>query len=145
MPLPGREFSMTHEPGEWINLRDPALRLAHEALQDPRSVAIAGIANPSRFFDALRARGYRGRTHPFPDHHAYVRDEVAFADAPAILMTEKDAVKCRAFADARMWMLPIRARVDPALVDLILEKIDGSEAPRNARLPGDQGPAHLRP
>ena len=65
-----------------------------------------------------------------------------FPDARAILMTEKDAVKCRAFADARMWMLPIRARVDPALVDFVLEKIDGPEAARNARVPGDQGSAH---
>jgi tetraacyldisaccharide 4'-kinase len=139
------QFAMAHVAGDWVNVRDSALQFDARLLADENTVAIAGIANPSRFFDALRARGYRGRTHPFPDHHAYVRDEVAFADAPAILMTEKDAVKCRAFADARMWMLPIRARVDPALVDLILEKIDGSEAPRNARLPGDQGPAHLRP
>jgi tetraacyldisaccharide 4'-kinase len=68
---------------------------------------------------------------------------VAFADARVILMTEKDAVKCRAFADARMWMLPIRARIDPALIDFILEKIDGPEASRNAGLPGHQGTADL--
>ena len=41
---------------------------------------------------------------------------------------QKDAVKCRAFADARMWMLPIRARVDPSLIDLVVEKLDGSQA-----------------
>jgi tetraacyldisaccharide 4'-kinase len=136
---------MTHEPGEWINLRDPVLRLAAEVLQDPRSVAIAGIAHPGRFFESLRERGFRGRACAFPDHHAYARADVAFEGAPAILMTAKDAVKCEAFADARMWKLPIRARVDPALVDLILEKIDGSQAPRNARVPGDQGAADLRP
>jgi tetraacyldisaccharide 4'-kinase len=145
MPLPGREFSMTHEPGEWINLRDPALRLAHEALQDPRSVAIAGIAHPERFFESLRQRGFRGRACAFPDHHAYAPGDVAFQGAPAILMTAKDAVKCAAFADVRMWKLPIRARIDPALVDLILEKIDGSQAPRNARVPGDERAADLRP
>jgi tetraacyldisaccharide 4'-kinase len=140
-----REFSMTHEAGEWVNLRDPALRLRAEVLQDPRSVAIAGIAHPGRFFEWLRQRGFRGRAWAFPDHHAYARGDVAFEDAPAILMTAKDAVKCAAFADARLWQLPIRARVDPALVDLILEKIDGSQAPRNARVPGDQGAADLRP
>ena len=145
MRLQAREFSMTHEAAEWVNLRDPALRLAAEVLQDPRSVALAGIAHPGRFFESLRQRGFRGRACAFPDHYAYTRGDVAFEGAPAILMTAKDAVKCAAFADARMWKLPIRARVDPALVDLILEKIDGSQAPRNARLPGDQGTADLRP
>jgi len=145
MRLHAREFSMTHEAGEWVNLRDPALRLAAEVLQDPRSVAIAGIAHPERFFGSLRDRGFRGCACAFPDHYAYTPGDVAFEDAPAILMTAKDAVKCAAFADARMWKLPIRARVDPALVDLILEKIDGSQAPRNARVPGDEGSADLRP
>ena len=145
IPSPVRRFSMTHEPGEWSNLRDPALRLAADALHDPASVAIAGIAHPERFFEALRKDGFRGRTVAFPDHYAYEPGDVTFAGARAILMTAKDAVKCAAFADARMWQMPIRARVDPALVDLILEKIDGSEAPRNARLPGHEGAADLRP
>ena len=144
-PMPGRrdrEFAMTHEARPWINLCDATLRLGDDALRDPASVAIAGIAHPARFFDALRAQGFRGATHAFPDHHAYARSDLAFEGARAILMTEKDAVKCRTFADARMWMLPIRARVDPALIDFVLEKIDGPQAPRNARLPGHQGSAH---
>ena len=135
----GREFAMTYAARPWVNLRDATLRLGEDVLQDPSTVAIAGIAHPARFFDALRARGFRGIARALPDHHAYTREDPAFDGARAILMTEKDAVKCRAFADARMWMLPIEARVDPALVDFVLEKIDGPEAPRNARLPGDQG------
>ena len=144
VPAPGRrdrEFAMTQEALPWINLSDTALRLGDDALRDPSAVAIAGIAYPARFFDALRAQGFCGSVRSFPDHHAYARADVAFGGARAILMTEKDAVKCRAFADARMWMLPIRARVDPALIDFVLEKIDGPEAPRNARLPGHQGSA----
>jgi hypothetical protein len=41
-----------------------------------------------------------------------------------------------------MWMRPIRARIDAALVDLVLEKIHGPEAPGDARLPRDEGSAH---
>jgi tetraacyldisaccharide 4'-kinase len=137
------EFAMTQEAQPWINVRDPALPFEDEVLTDPSTVAIAGIAYPSRFFDGLRARGFTGVAHPFPDHHPYTADDLAFPQARAILMTEKDAVKCRAFADPRMWMLPIRARVDPALIEFVLEKIDGSEASRNARLPGHQGSAAL--
>jgi len=135
------QFVASYEPQPWVNLLDPSLPLDETLLADPASVAIAGIADPASFFDALRGLGFRGETRAFADHHAYARDDVAFVRAPAILMTQKDAVKCRAFADARMWMLPIRARVEPALVDFVLEKIDGPKAPRNAGLPGYQGSA----
>jgi len=136
-------YAMTLEALPWVNLREPTRLLDANALADTSSVAIAGIADPASFFGALRALGFNGAVRAFPDHYRYARDDVAFAEARAILMTEKDAVKCRAFADARMWMLPIRARVDPALIDFVLEKIDGPEASRNARLPGHQGAAHL--
>ena len=136
-----RQFAMTHEPLAWRNLVAPDRAFDASLLRDPAVVALAGIANPDRFFRSLRTQGFAGRTIAFPDHFAYSRNDVAFPGAPALLMTEKDAVKCRAFADARMWMLPIRARVDPALVDAVVEKIHGSQAARNARVPGHQGPA----
>jgi tetraacyldisaccharide 4'-kinase len=139
------EFSMTHEWQAWRNVADPGVTLDVDALRDSTTVAIAGIANPQRFFDALRARGFVGETRAFPDHHRYVRSDVEFRHARAVLMTEKDAVKCRAFADPRMWMMPIRARVDPALVELVMERIDGSKAARDARLSRDEGAAHSRP
>jgi tetraacyldisaccharide 4'-kinase len=44
-------------------------------------------------------------------------------------MTEKDAVKCAAFADERCWFLPVRARIDPALVELVLARLHGFQAP----------------
>ena len=135
------EFAMTHEPLAWRNLVAPDRAFDTSLMRDPAVVALAGVANPDRFFDSLRAQGFAGRMIAFPDHFAYSREDVAFPGAPALLMTEKDAVKCRAFADARMWMLPIRARVDPALVDAVVEKIHGSQAARNARMPGHQGPA----
>ena len=137
------EFLVDYRPASWIGVADPARRFDAGWLADPATVAIAGIANPDAFFDSLRAQGFAGRVRAFPDHHPYTRDDVAFPGAPAVLMTEKDAVKCRAFGDARMWMLPIDARIDPALVDLVLEKIDGPEAARNAGLSGDQGSARV--
>jgi len=138
------EFSMSHEAQPWQNLVDPARAFDAATLRDPATVAIAGIAHPDRFFSSLIAHGLTGRTHAFPDHHRYSRDDVAFAGAPAVLMTQKDAVKCRAFADARMWMLPIRAHVDPALVDLVVEKLDGSQVARDAGVSRHQGSADPR-
>ena len=136
------EYVATSVAGPWVNLCDPARRFDARALADPSTVAIAGIAHPSSFFAALRSDGFQGRTHAFADHHGYRPEEIDFPGAAAILMTEKDAVKCRRFADPRMWMRPIRTRIEPALVDFVLEKIDGPEAPRDARLPRHEGSPH---
>jgi tetraacyldisaccharide 4'-kinase len=137
---PPREFAMRYAPQPWRNLVDASRVFDVALLHDAATVAIAGIAHPERFFATLRAGGFTGATHPFPDHHRYVRDDLAYPRARAVLMTEKDAVKCQAFADARMWMLPIAARIDPRLVDLVMEKVDGPQAARDARVPGHQGP-----
>jgi tetraacyldisaccharide 4'-kinase len=101
--------------------------------------AVAGIGNPARFFAGVKALGIEATPHPFPDHHRFVAGDLAISGATAILMTEKDAVKCVAFADARCWALPVRAVVDPALVDLVEEKLRGSQTARNPGLPGHQG------
>ena len=90
--------------------------------------AIAGIAEPDRFFERLRELGIVAICRAFPDHHAYTPGDLDFADASAILMTEKDAVKCLAFADDRCWMLPVRAVIDPHLVTLVEEKLRGCKA-----------------
>jgi tetraacyldisaccharide 4'-kinase len=132
-PLPaspdrGRDSVTTHEPLPWCNLVRP------DAVPDPAAWArgglhaVAGTGNPRRFFDLVRALGLAPLCHAFPDHHPYTAADLAFPGATAILMTEKDAVKCRAFADERCWYLPVRARVDPALVALIEEKLRGSQA-----------------
>ena len=90
--------------------------------------AVAGIGNPQRFFDLLRRLGLDPVCHPFPDHHHFQRAEIEFPDATAILMTEKDAVKCAAFADGRCWYLPIRARIEPALIARLEGAIRGRQA-----------------
>ncbi len=72
--------------------------------------AVAGIGHPARFFRELRAQGLEVIEHAFPDHHAFAAADLAFGDALPVLMTEKDAVKCAAFADARLWYVPVAAR-----------------------------------
>ena len=70
--------------------------------------AFAGIAHPQRFFASVRALGFRLQEHPWPDHHSYRREDFADLDRP-LLMTEKDAVKCRALAPPGSAYLPITA------------------------------------
>lgn len=70
--------------------------------------ALAGIGNPARFFAALRAEGVIVAEHAFPDHHAY-RPEDFTGMLGAILMTEKDAVKCRGLGLDHAWSVPVEA------------------------------------
>ena len=122
------ELVMTHVPVGFRNLVD-AGQVADPARWPKGTVhAVAGIGNPQRFFDLLASLGVEAIPHAFPDHHAFVADDLDFPGARAIVMTTKDAVKCARFADARCYALDIRAVFDPALVDLVLERIDGRQA-----------------
>src|SRR3546814_20304870 len=80
-------------------------------LRGQRIHAVAGIGDPSRFFASLIAGGLEIQPHPFADHHAYRAEDFLFGDDAPIVMTEKDAVKCAAFADTRMWALPVAAQL----------------------------------
>jgi tetraacyldisaccharide 4'-kinase len=81
--------------------------MALSSLAGQRVHAIAGIGNPQRFFAQLAAAGLEVVAHAFPDHHYYSAAELEFDDGLPLLMTEKDAVKCRPFAAANRWYLPV--------------------------------------
>ena len=85
--------------------------------------AVAGIGNPQRFFADLRARGLELIEHPFPDHHALAAAELDFGDGLAVLMTEKDAVKCRQAAGPRHWYVPVAADFSEADSRRLLELV----------------------
>jgi tetraacyldisaccharide 4'-kinase len=76
--------------------------------------AVAGIGNPQRFFATLRAAGLVVVEHPFPDHHRYRDAQIQFADGLPVLMTEKDAVKCRKLGGPNHWFLPVAAKLADA-------------------------------
>lgn len=106
--------------GEYaVALNDPAQRKSLRDLIGRRVHAVAGIGNPQRFFAMLRAAGLDVVEHPFPDHHAFSADDLHFGDDAPILMTDKDAVKCRAFAGAGRWTVPVAADVPMAFFDAV--------------------------
>jgi len=96
---------------------------ALESFRGQRVHAVAGIGNPWRFFADLRGRGLDLVEHAFPDHHPFTAADLDFGDGAPVLMTEKDAVKCRAFADSRLWYVPVSARFSDAQAAELLEKI----------------------
>lgn len=85
--------------------------------------AMAGIGNPARFFDAVRAQGIEVIEHPFPDHHRFTQADFIFDDGLPVLMTEKDAVKCRAFAKPNWWSVPASAELPASFFDAIIQRI----------------------
>ncbi len=86
-------------------------------------VAVAGIGHPQRFFDHLESLGVKARCIAFSDHHAYRAAELKLPGAEIVVMTEKDAVKCAAFADARMWYLRVDAILPPDFDDFLLTRL----------------------
>lgn len=90
-----------------------------DAFADRHCAAIAGIGNPQRFFSTLGELGYRAECRAFPDHHAFTREDFAFVGERPLLMTEKDAVKCRSFASPGWWYLEIAAKLDESFVEAI--------------------------
>lgn len=85
--------------------------------------AVAAIGNPERFFSSLAAQGIEAIVHPFVDHHAFVPADLAFGDNLPVLMTEKDAVKCRAFARPDWWSVPVRAELPDAFYDALSARL----------------------
>jgi tetraacyldisaccharide 4'-kinase len=110
-------FEMTLVPGQPLPLAPQAGALGRKVH------AVAGIGNPQRFFRTLRKQGFDVLEHPFPDHHAFTCADLRFGDDLPVLMTEKDAVKCRGFADARMWYLPVAAQFSESQARWLLERV----------------------
>ncbi|THC44920.1 tetraacyldisaccharide 4'-kinase [Massilia sp. Mn16-1_5] len=115
---------------------DSAERLATASERRPlasfagqRVLAAAGIGNPGRFFTLLRGAGLAFDELPLPDHYDFRDNPFAAVDADVILITEKDAVKCGQLEnlkdDPRLWVVPVTARIDAAVADLIVEKCRG--------------------
>ena len=71
--------------------------------------AVAGIGNPDKFFSSLNTVGIN--THHkkvFKDHHRYIeRDFEDIAHNETVIMTYKDAIKCKDFAKENWWYLDI--------------------------------------
>lgn len=116
-------FAMHLEGRQFRNLLNPEHTVGAEHFQRLRVRAIAGIGNPARFFSHLSRLGLSFAATPFPDHHAYSEGDIAWPEAEAIVMTEKDAVKCAAFGSEKIWVLPVDAVPDPGLGELILQKL----------------------
>lgn len=79
--------------------------------------AVAGIGNPQRFFRTLEGLNWQPIAHSFADHAQYKAEQLNFRPLLPLVMTEKDAVKCRPFAQPGWYYLSVQAQPSPAFVD----------------------------
>lgn len=94
-------------------------------LRNQRLHAVAGTGNPGRFFATLRELGLQFVSHEFPDHHAFKPHDLDFDQCDRVLMTEKDAVKCRSFQRDDLVMLRVVAEPEPAFGEYLLKAVHG--------------------
>jgi tetraacyldisaccharide 4'-kinase len=94
--------------------------------------AVAGIGNPQRFFDLLDEAGLDVMPHPLEDHAEIGPDQLTFDEPGAVLITEKDAVKCESIAHANVWCVVVDLAFDAdktaRLMRLVLRDLEGRGA-----------------
>ncbi|MFZ6816964.1 tetraacyldisaccharide 4'-kinase [Undibacterium sp. Ji22W] len=121
-------FSMHLQMAELINLSQSTLRQSLSAMRGKKILAAAGIGNPQRFFSMLSAQELVFKAMPLPDHFAFFTELFQHEDAEIILITEKDAVKCRQIAglrdDPRIWLVPVAAELDAEFKNQLLKLLE---------------------
>ena len=117
------EIPMRLQPGQAVNLLTGERRVL---TQLHHVVAMAGIGHPPRFFATLENSGLQPvKTVALADHQALTLTDVEALTAPGqtLIMTEKDAVKCRAFAKSNWWYLPVDAELSGERAQRLLQEL----------------------
>jgi tetraacyldisaccharide 4'-kinase len=102
--------------------------VANEVLQPCRIHVVTGIANPIAFYNQLHRLGFSLETHPYPDHYQYTVSDLEQLNDKPVVMTEKDWIKCRSFDLDNLWVVPLKAVLEPKceqqLLTMIKDKIN---------------------
>ena len=115
------EFVMGLVAGQLVNVKNPAKTISAHNLSRSSICAIAAIGNPQRFFDTLAEQGIKtDREVAFPDHHPFSADELPFE---TVVMTEKDAIKCRRFAKEDWWYVPVSAQLPEQFLTALTKRL----------------------
>ncbi|WP_455210352.1 tetraacyldisaccharide 4'-kinase [Kaarinaea lacus] len=117
------ETEMTLHMQAARNLNEVQVKMDLTKFVDQPVHAVAGIGNPQRFFLQLKNMGIKVIEHPFKDHYKYSASDIMFDDELPVLMTEKDAVKCLAFAQGNHWYVPVVAETNNKFLENLTEQL----------------------
>ena len=123
-PTEENEILMTLSPAKFIHLNSGKEYSIDKWPMHNQVHAIAGVGNPNRFFDLLLRLGFEFDKNPFPDHHKYHKKDLYYLDHLPILMTEKDAAKCKHFKNSKIWYLSIESEIESQFIDRLEEKLN---------------------
>lgn len=116
-------FAMQLQATELVHVRSGRREPLSYFPAQQKMHAVAGIGNPQRFFKTLEGLDWQPIAHAFADHAEFSRQDLQFADDLPVLMTEKDAVKCRAFAADNCWYLQVAAQPSAAFSSWFAEQL----------------------
>ena len=124
--------TLTLQPQAYFQVRAPSQRLPLAAFKGQPVTAMAGIGNPQRFFETLSPYVGQMQCHAMKDHHPYrAQDLAAFAAEKPLIMTAKDAVKCKHFAPENAWALSVAPEAPEALFEAIEARLQAVIASRH--------------
>lgn len=116
-------FAMQLQPTALVHVRSGRREPLSYFPKQQKMHAVAGIGNPQRFFKTLEGLDWQPIAHAFADHAEFTAQDLQFSDDLPVLMTEKDAVKCRAFAADNCWYLQVAAQPSPAFSRWFAEQL----------------------
>ena len=122
-PTEENEYLMNISPSKFVHLKSGKKYSIDEWPMHNQVHAVAGLGNPGRFFDLLSKLGFDLIRHPYPDHHNFQSSDIFYLDHLPIVMTEKDAAKCRVFDNNKIWYLTIDADVNNKFIDKLDKKL----------------------
>ena len=129
-----RAFTLKTHLGVPYQLANPSNTQSLKSIADtclPYEIyAVAAIGNPPRFFDDLLKQGIAGKCMGLADHATFTPEFFSSIDAKCILITEKDAVKCRLINDERIWVVPMNLEIPNTLakwLESILQRPDPNQ------------------
>ena len=117
------ESLMTISPANFVHLNSNKSYSVNSWPMHNQVHAVAGLGNPGRFFDTLTRLGFEVIRHSFPDHHKFNQKDLYFLDNLPIIMTEKDASKCKHFGNTKIWYLTIEAELPNEFIAEIDKKL----------------------
>ena len=122
-PTEEDEFLMSVSPSKFVHLKSGKSYSVDNWPMHKQIHAVAGLGNPGRFFDLLEKLGFEIIRHPFPDHHNFTSSDMFYLDHLPIVMTEKDASKCKDLDINKIWYLTIDADVSNKFIDKLDNKL----------------------
>mgnify|MGYP001824691343 CR=1 FL=1 len=123
----GSGADIIYRPLELSNLASgDTVAFSPEEVGD-RVYGVAALGRPGQFIASLEGAGFSVEPRLYADHYPFSSRDFAGLDDRAVIMTEKDAVKCARLAGSNAWSLRVKAHLPAALVEAVASLAPSSE------------------